>query len=42
MCVAESWKELLQTEYGDYMKLPPEDKRYRKNFEQYVFSCVKN
>ena len=39
LSVAESWEELLKAEYGDYMSLPPADKRYRKHFEQYVFSC---
>lgn len=42
MSVAESWEELLKVEFGDYMELPPIDKRYRKNFEQYVFSYEEN
>lgn len=26
-CVAQGWDEILKVNYGDYMKLPPEDKR---------------
>lgn len=26
-CVAQGWDKILKVNYGDYMKLPPEDKR---------------
>ena len=34
--IPEKVKEYLAYRYGDYMKLPPEDKRYRKNFDRFV------
>jgi lipopolysaccharide cholinephosphotransferase len=34
--VPACYDKLLTDIYGDYMKLPPEDKRYRKNFDRFV------
>lgn len=38
LSVHPEYEQILRAEYGDYMQFPPEDKRYRKNFEKYVFS----
>lgn len=31
------WHEVLTTRYGDYMQLPPENERYSKYFDEWVF-----
>lgn len=37
LSVAKCYGEILEKEYGEYMKLPPENKRYRRYFEEYIF-----
>ena len=37
LSVPSQYDEVLKTVYGDYMKLPPEDKRYPKNFKDWIF-----
>lgn len=34
--VPSCYKKILQDKYGDYMKLPPENKRYRKHFDEWI------
>lgn len=34
--VPKNYHRILSDCYGDYMQFPPEDKRYKKRFEQYV------
>ena len=36
--VPSNYEALLTRTYRDYMQFPPEDKRYRKNFDKYVFT----
>lgn len=35
--VPSKYDEVLRTTYGNYMQLPPEDKRYPKYFKEWVF-----
>ena len=37
-----NYKELLNRTYGDFMQFPPEDKRYRKHFDKYIFTYNKD
>lgn len=34
--IPAGYHDILQVRYGDYMQCPPEDKRYKKRFDQYV------
>lgn len=34
--VPKGYHDILRVMYGDYMQCPPEDKRYKNRFEQYV------
>lgn len=35
--VPNNYDEVLRARYGDYMRLPPEDKRYKNHFEDWIF-----
>lgn len=37
LSVPAGYKEILTTEYGNFMLPPSEDKRYRKHFDEYIF-----
>jgi lipopolysaccharide cholinephosphotransferase len=35
--VPSGYDEILKNKYGNYMEFPPENKRYRNNFDEWIF-----
>lgn len=37
LLIPSGYEHILSTTYGNYMEFPPEDKRYRKDFDKWIF-----